>query len=216
VSVLVVFDLDGTITRRDSMMPFVFRWLAGRPRHWWRLPLAIPTLLQFALGRADRGDLKGMLLHVTLGGMSRTSIDTWARGFVRELIATGLFPDALERIQFHRKAGHRLVLMSASVDCYVPMVGRELGFSETVCTQVRWLADGRLDGRLSAINCRGVEKLRQLRLLRERLRPDEVWAYGNSRADLVHMMEVTHGVYVNGSLKDVPATATHIECVRWV
>jgi hypothetical protein len=44
----------------------------------------------------------------------------------------------------------------------------------------------------------------------------ESWAYGNSRADLLHMQQVTHGVYVNGSPSDLPPDAQHIRCERWV
>ena len=52
---LVFFDLDGTITRRDTLLPYV---LAYATRSGWRLAAALgvaPTLLKFTLGRADHG-----------------------------------------------------------------------------------------------------------------------------------------------------------------
>ena len=212
---LAVFDLDGTITRRDSFSPFVFGWLARQPWRGWRLPLALPTLIRFALGSANRGELKGQLLHVTLGGRSRTTVNEWARRHVAKLIERGLLEDAVERIRSHRQAGHRLVLMSASPDCYVRLVGTELGFDETICSMVHWNEDGTLDGRLVGANCRGPEKVRQWRALIERLHPEESWAYGNSRADLPHLLLATHGIYVNGSVRDLPVDATQVECIRW-
>lgn len=212
---IAFFDLDGTITRRDSMLPFVFRWLARRPTRWWRLLLLLPTLLAFAMGRADRGALKGQLLHVTLGGLPRTSVESWAGVFADSLLRRGVFAAALERIEFHRQAGHYLVLMSASVDCYVPQLGLRLGFDETLCSPVRWQADGTLDGRLDGPNCRGEQKVLHLRAMLERIPAAESWAYGNSRADIPHLLCVAHGVYVNGSAADIPAGATHVECVQW-
>ena len=212
---LAIFDLDGTITRRDTFTPFVFLWLARRPLRWWRLAGALPTLLAFLLGRADRGDLKGQLLHVTLGGAERSTLEAWSEAFVTRLLRTGVHAEALERIHWHRAAGHRLVLMSASVDCYVPLIGRRLGFSDTVCSRVRWRTDGRLDGRLEGPNCRGARKLAVFRELLAERPVNETWGYGNSRADVAHLVAVTHPVYVNGDPGPLPSGAPAFECVRW-
>ena len=212
---LAVFDLDGTITRRDTFTPYVFRWLALRPHRWWRLAGMIPVSLAFATGRADRGALKGQLLHVTLGGQSRTTVQAWSSAFVARLLRSGVHAGALERIRWHQAAGHRLVLMSASVDCYVALVGERLGFDTTICSRARWDRDGRLDGRLDGPNCRGERKLEVLReLLREEM-VNESWGYGNSRADVPHLLAVTHPVYVNGDPGPLPAGAPAFERVTW-
>ena len=212
---LAIFDLDGTISRRDTFTPYVFGWLARHPARWWRLILMLPTLLAFALGRASRGHLKGQLLHQTLGGLPRHAVQQWTAQHVHHLLQHGLFATALERIRWHREAGHYLVLMSASVDCFVPALGSALGFDETICSQARWNFDDTLDGRLIGANCRGEEKLRQLRALKARLSPDDIWAYGNSRADLIHMREATQGVYVNGPSRDLSSALSHIVNERW-
>jgi phosphatidylglycerophosphatase C len=212
---LAVFDLDGTITRHDPFNPYVFTWLARRPLRWWRLLGVLPTLLAFALGRADRGALKGQLLHVTLGGLQRSTVQAWSETFVGRLLQAGVHAEALERIRWHRAAGHRLVLMSASVDCYVALVGERLGFDVTVCSRARWRDDGRLDGRLEGPNCRGARKLEILRELEREETVNESWGYGNSRADVAHLLAVTHPVYVNGDPGPLPPGAPAFECVRW-
>ena len=67
----------------------------------------------------------------------------------------------------HRRAGDYLVLMSASTDLYVPVISRQLGFDETICTEVRW--DGEcLNGSLTTPNRKGEEKARCFTALRER------------------------------------------------
>ena len=45
--------------------------------------------------------------------------------------------DALAALQVHRAAGDHLVLLSASPDLYVPLIGRLLGFERTLCTEIR-------------------------------------------------------------------------------
>jgi len=212
---LAVFDLDGTITRHDSLTPYVLGFLKRRPWRLFRLAMVLPTLLRFALGAADRGELKGSLIHWTLGGSSRQEIDAWTARFVPHLIAHGLFHDALEHIARHRSNGDVLVLMSASPEFYVPAIARELGFSEVTCTGVRWVGE-RLDGRLTTPNCRGEEKVRRFQALQASHAGLPTTAYGNADSDLAHLKLASRGVLVNG---DEPtrrrAVREGVVCESW-
>ncbi|MDE2337971.1 MAG: HAD-IB family phosphatase [Gammaproteobacteria bacterium] len=211
---LAIFDLDGTITRHDTLAPYVLGFLL---RHPWRIPRALgvlPALLGFALGLCGRGPLKSALMRSALGGVHRSQLDAWSEQFVTRLLAQGTFAAARARIAEHAQAGDRLVLMSASPDLYVPVIGRALGFEEVICTGVRWRAE-RLDGRLSTPNRQGEEKVHCLRALRARL-PGPASAYGNSSADLAHLVQVEHGVLVNGSARARRAAArAGLTCERW-
>jgi phosphatidylglycerophosphatase C len=209
-----IFDLDGTITRHDTLMPLVLRRLSRRPWRLLRLLAVVPALLRFAADR-DRGALKQSLLRATLRGTPRAELAAFAREFVRDKIARGCFRDALATVRRHRDAGHHLVLMSASVDFYVPEFGRQLGFDQVISTEVRWDGD-RLDGALISANRRGEEKARCLRELFLR-RPDpETFAYGNSASDLPHLRLVRHGMLVNGSAAARRAAVElGVACVDW-
>ena len=122
---LAIFDLDGTITRHDTLFPFVLRWLARRPWHLPRLLPVVPAALRFLFDR-DRALLKQALLRATLRGTTRAEIREFSARFVSDKISRGCFHDALAAIRRHRDAGHHLVLMSASVDFYVPEFARQL------------------------------------------------------------------------------------------
>lgn len=210
---LAVFDLDGTVTRFDTLGPFLALCLWHLPWRAPRLLWAIPALLQFTFER-DRGALKGALLRAVLGGMTRTQLQLIAEQLVRWLLRRGVYRQALAAIQSHREHGDRLVLMSASTELYVPQLAFALGFDEVICTPLRWRADGRLDGRLAGANCRGEEKRRQLTALIERWRSARVYAYGNSGADLPHLQLAHQGYLVNGAaqLRSLPST---VERLRW-
>lgn len=210
---LAVFDLDGTITRHDTLMPFVLACVLRRP---WRLPrlLLIPPLALAFLFHRDRGRFKGALLRATIGGLPRAWLTARAGDFVPRLLERGLFAEALSAIEHHRAQGDRLVLMSASVDLYVPQIGQALGFGETICTQVRWNENGRLDGRLATANCRGEEKRRCLQALIARQGPSRVYAYGNSGSDLPHMRLAQQAFLINGPSRRIGSSAT-IQSLRW-
>ena len=213
-STLAIFDLDGTITRHDTLWPFISGYLLRHPVRWWRLPLCLAPVLRYFTSGRDRGALKGAIIHVTLGGLPRAQLEPWAASFTQRLLRTGLYAEALTCIAAHRRAQAHLVLLSASPDLYVPKIAAALGFDECICTEVRWRADGRLDGALASANRRGAEKTRCVRLLLAERQPLLVHAYGNSRADLDHLQLVSAGTYVNGrpwEVQDLPS----VRAVRW-
>ena len=139
------FDLDGTISHRDTLLPYVARYLLHHPWRLWRLAGVLPPLLGLVTGRADRGALKGELIHAVLGGITAAEVEAWNARSLPHLLERGLFSAARAAIDAHRRHGDHLVLMSASVDLYVPELGRQLGFDATICSGVLWHA-GRLDG----------------------------------------------------------------------
>jgi phosphatidylglycerophosphatase C len=211
---LAVFDLDGTITRRDTLGPFLWGFLWRRPWRLLRGLLVLPAAARFVFNR-DRGALKGAVIHGLLGGARRRSLARWAERYVAELLSDGLYAEALTAIAMHRTRADRLLLMSASTDLYVPLIGRALGFNEIICTEVRWRADGRLDGRLASANCRGEEKRRCLAALIARDAPGRVYAYGDSRADLAHMQLVQEAYLVNASPRLAGRLAPQVQAIHW-
>jgi phosphatidylglycerophosphatase C len=213
--VLALFDLDGTITRHDTLLPYLCGFLRQRPAQLLRLPQALPPLARFALGRADRGELKAAWIRAVLGGCTRAQLQDWTTRFVPHLIGHGLIAAALAAIEAHRRAGDQLVLLSASPDLYVPAIGRDLGFDEVLCTGVEWNGE-HLSGRLSTPNRRGAEKARCLEALRLQYAPLPIVAYGNAAGDLQHLALADRAVLVNGSAHARRAAARlGVACVTW-
>jgi phosphatidylglycerophosphatase C len=164
----------------------------------------------------DRAALKQSLLRATLRGTTRQELAAASEEFVRDTIEHRCFRDALSTIRRHREAGHHLVLMSASVDFYVPEFGRQLGFDQVISTGVGWNGD-RLDGTLTTPNRRGAEKARCLRELIAERGDSDVFAYGNAASDLPHLAIARHGLLVNGSLSARRAAADRgIATADWV
>lgn len=196
---LAVFDLDGTVTRRDTFVPYLRGWLKRHPdraRH-----RALPSAIgRYLAGNDDRGRLKSDLIRIYMSGAVRADVEAWSGEFVAGLGDEALLPGAIAAIERHRAAGDRLVLLSASVDLYVPLIGSQLGFHESVCTGIAW-QDGRLEGSLTTPNRRGTEKLRCIELLRQRHPGLFIAAYGNSRSDLAHLAAVDRPCLVNGAFR---------------
>ena len=211
---IAIFDLDGTITHRDTLFPLVLRQLAQRPLQLLRLLLLLPAVVRFGFDR-DRGLLKQSLLRATLRGTPRATLERTSREFVTDTIARRCFRDALTAIRRHRDQGHHLVLMSASVDFYVPEFGRQLWFDQVISTGVAWQGD-QLDGTLTTPNRRGEEKAHCLRALVAERNDNHTFAYGNSDSDLPHLKLARHGLLVNGSpAARRAAAAVHVAVAEW-
>jgi phosphatidylglycerophosphatase C len=195
---VALFDLDGTLTWRDTLLPFLMRYALHHPQRLLRLSSLLPATLSYLADR-DRGLLKSRFIRAAMGGDVRVRVDSWADDYVSGLMARETFrAEALSVVEEHRAAGDRLVLLSASPDLYVPRIGALLGFERTLCTEVSWRQD-RLEGALRTPNRRGEEKSRCLAWLRTQYPGLPVVAYGNSASDLPHMRKADQALLVNAN-----------------
>ena len=204
-SVVAAFDVDGTLTTRDCVTPFLRR-AAGT-----KLALTVarhPLSVGAALARRDRDDLKELAARA-LHGIPAAELDRLGEAFAGEIEARLLRTDTVARLRRHRELGDGVLLASASFEAYLVPLARRLGADAVICTRLEVGADGRLTGRLDGRNCRGEEKARRVRewLDRERLGEAELWAYGDSAADAPFLALADHPVWVQGVAiePDLPA-----------
>ena len=80
---------------------------------------------------------------------------------------------AVERIQWHRRQGHLLLLATGSLDLYAVAIGDLLGFHQVVATRAAWV-DDRIAGGFEGGNLRGEAKLAGVRRALSLVRPTAV------------------------------------------
>jgi phosphatidylglycerophosphatase C len=213
---VVVFDLDGTLTRSDTYVGFLIHVLGKRPHKVFRLPLLAINVLQHKLGQKDNTWLKKRFLSDILAGYHRTTLSDWADSFTRKLIRKSLHADALEKLNFHLAQGDELVLLTASLDLYVEHVGRQLGFDTIICTQTSWI-NGILEGDLLGDNCYGENKLNRLQDWLDDNQDKVIeLAYADHESDLPVLETAKTGVVINPSsrLADI-AKERGLEIQQW-
>jgi phosphatidylglycerophosphatase C len=213
-AVLAIFDLDGTLTRRDTLLPYLVGFLAPRPARWLRLLSVVAAVASFAVGRSDRDRCKEHIVRACLGGANRDELGQHTQRFVTRLLERGMHSRALAVLEAHRAGGARLVLLSASADLYVREIATRLGFHECICTELSW--DGqRLIGTFASANRRGEEKSVVVRAIRART-SGSIAAYGNASSDLPHLELTDYPLLVNGSAgARALALARGIPCELW-
>lgn len=128
-----------------------------------------------------------------------------------EVLSKRLYTDAVTEINRQRKAGIRVIIVSASTDCYMRTVARKLGADSLLCTRCETDAAGRYTGRLTGENCRGEEKTRRIAayLAEQGLNDAEiVSAWGDSLGDLpmLSMAKMGHAINPRRKMqKNLPA-----------
>jgi len=178
------------------MAPFLRR-VAGN-----RLPLALlrhPVRFVGALLRRDVDQVKALACGA-VRGLEESVLAREGEAFARRVHEGWLRPDTVARLRRHRELGHRVVLVSASLEPYLTPLGALLGVDGVVCTRLELGRDGRATGKLGSANCRGPEKERRLRawLEREGLAGAELWAYGDSAGDQELLGMAEHPQRVDG------------------
>ena len=185
--VLAAFDVDGTLTRRDCVVPF-FHAVAGGVALARAGALHFSGVAKVAARRGNRDELKVAFAKALFGGRDGQQIAAIGRRFAAETI-----PGWLQR------QGHQVVLVSASFGEYLHPLGESLGVDDVLCTEFERGSDGRLTGNLVGANCRGREKVRRLEMLYAD-KPAEIWAYGDSSGDDAMLAWATNPIRVGKSL----------------
>lgn len=211
--VVAAFDVDGTLTVRDCVRPFLER-VGGRRSIATALARRPIETARGAL-RHDRDALKDVVVGGVYRGRSVAAVAAAGREFAHAVAERMLRDDTLGRLRWHQRMGHRTVFVSASLASYLEPLALRLGVERALCTDVA--TDHQHDhtvyaDRLAGPNCRAQEKLVRLRrwLDDEGIEEAEIWAYGDSRGDRELLAAAHHPIWVRG----VTLAATPPEFVR--
>jgi phosphatidylglycerophosphatase C len=202
---VAAFDVDGTLTVRDCVRPFLVR-VGG----WGGVSKALvrrPAASVGAVVRRDRDRMKELVVGGVLRGRQIAQVEQMGESFADYVASRWLRTDTVERLRWHQRAGHRIVLVSASLSPYLRPLGRRLGVDGVLCAEPLRDGDSFGDG-LDGGNCRAAEKVRRLEswLREHELSTATVWAYGDSAGDRELLARADHAVLVTDRmLEAVPS-----------
>lgn len=183
---VAAFDFDGTLSRRDTLVPFLAS-CAGRRRFASAAARLGLTSRRRGVALADRDAQKEALIAELFSGRDVEQLREAGRRYARDLLANELRPAVLDRLHRHRHCGHEVVFVSASLVYYLEPLAEQLDVQAVIAVEPE-VHDGRLTGALARPNVRAEQKAVRLREWlgapsQGPLEGVELWAYGNSSGD---------------------------------
>ena len=196
--VLALFDLEGTVLRANLVQQYLWLRQADHgaalwPREVTRIMGRLPRLL--GAERRDRSEFIRTFLRLHKG-MKVTDVQRLVSGSVGRRLRAHVLPEALARVEEHRAAGHRTVLVTGGVDLLAEVLAP--WFDEVVATGLH-SRDGVLTGFLSSPPIVGEARAAWLKQYAQATGIDlaHSYGYGDSLADASWLQLLGHPVAVN-------------------
>jgi fatty acyl-CoA reductase len=197
--VLAVFDVDGTLVETNVVEYFLWMRLRSQPVEEW--PSFMAQMLREAprwlyLERRSRAEFQRSfyreydgLDYEVMKGLGREALDA--------VTLRRIYPEGMRRIREHKRAGHRVLLLTGALDVVVEPLA-ELLEVEVDCAHLL-VRDGRLTGDLQAPPPAGEARgtLLEEYAARNGIVLSESFAYADSLSDLPMLELVGTPVAVN-------------------
>jgi len=217
---IAFFDLDRTLIAGYSIVAIAReRMRQGlNPGKWKDSTAILREIIALQRGK-DKGP-KGSGYHRlvkalcrSLKGVSEDSLAQLGEQAYENSIARTLYNEAIALVEAHRRAGHKLVIVTAATRYQAEPIARVLGIDEVCCTALE-VDGGKFTGRPLAPLCFGEGKVMAARRVSRRLGVslEDCWFYSDSSDDLPLLKKVGHPVVVNPSEK----LAAHAEQKHWL
>lgn len=204
---LAIFDIDFTITKKETLMQFFRYSIIKDKRNLRFLPRAAISGAFYGVGIYDEKRVKETFLKF-IDSVEEEKLQLLVKDFYRDCLSNILYTDAIEMIRKLKKEGYLIYLISASPEFYVnefydiPEVDMIIG------TKFEF-KDGIFMRKMLGNNCKGEEKVVRLKevLEKEKLEVDfkESYMFSDSLSDLP-LLELVGKPYLinyNKKYKDI-------------
>jgi HAD superfamily hydrolase (TIGR01490 family) len=148
--VLAVFDVDGTLVETNVVEYFLWMRLRAQPLEEW--PAFMARMLRQAprwlyLERRSRADFQRSFYR-EYDGLDPEVMRRLGREALDAVTLRRIYPEGMRRIREHKRAGHRVLLLTGALDVVVEPLAELLGV-EVDCAHLL-VRDGRLSGDLES------------------------------------------------------------------
>jgi HAD superfamily hydrolase (TIGR01490 family) len=157
---LAIFDVDFTITSKETLIEF-YRFIVGKhPGKISRLPQAAASGLFYKLRIHDEKAAKEMFLKY-LTSFSEAEICMLSKEFYEKVLLNLLYRDGLNKIKELKAKGCRVILNSASPEFYLDHLYGIEGVDKVIGTKFLF-ENGKFPSKMVGFNNKGEEKVRRL------------------------------------------------------
>lgn len=180
-SPVVFFDFDGTLTTKDTLMPFL-KFVVGSPAFYAKLLVISPVLIAYFLKLIRNDVAKQLVLKWYLSGYPIDELFNVGSRFSKEILPSMLRVEGIERLRWHQQQEHECVLVSASLDVYLNSWVKTEKIDALLSSQLA-VEEKKVTGKLEGANCFGENKVQRILCWLNGRTPPFIYAYGDSKGD---------------------------------
>lgn len=178
---IAVFDFDGTITRKDTLLEFI-KFCVGKRAFITGFALHLPFLIAYKLKLYPNWKVKQMIFSYFYKNTSYDTFIELGKQFKTE-INKMLNPNVWQEVKKHQNNGNDVYIVSASIYEWIQPWATENGITHVISTTIETDDKKLITGRFLSKNCYGKEKVNRF-LSEEPNRNNYVlYAYGDSHGD---------------------------------
>lgn len=191
---IAIFDFDGTITRKDTLLEFI-RFAKGNVSFYKGLLRNIFILIAFKLKIYPNWKAKQKIFAYFFKGMTLVEFNKTCEFFFEKKHEELLYASAIKQIQTYVAKHVDVIIVSASIENWVVPFGRYLKVNQVIGTRIETDANGFLTGRFLTANCYGIEKVQRLKDVLPDRASCYLIAYGDSKGDRELLKYADKGFY---------------------
>lgn len=178
---IAFFDFDGTVTNKDSLEEFI-KFSLGTQNYYKGLLLLSPLLVGYKLGIFSNSYAKGKLIYHFFKGWDIISFRETAERYSKTEIDKIVRKKAHNRIQWHLEQNHEVVIVSASLGCWLKPWCAKNGL-ELISTTLKIDNKSNISSEFNGKNCHGRQKVKRILDTYNLSDFQKVYAYGDSKGD---------------------------------
>lgn len=191
---IAVFDFDGTITRKDTLLEFI-KFSKGK----WALLKGFlyysPLLVAYKLGLYPNWKVKQKIFSYFYKGIELTKFNQLCKDFFNSEKDKLLYASAIKQIQKYKEEDVTTIIISASIINWVEPFGRYLNIDTILGTTIETDKTDKLTGHFLSPNCYGIEKVKRLKEVLPQNEKYYIIAYGDSKGDKELLKYANQGFY---------------------
>lgn len=177
---LALFDFDGTLTHRDSLLDFILYSCGWRKTIVGAVKLS-PVLVRYKLGYMKNDKSKEYVLQYFFGGWTKYAFTEAGNSYANKRLPDILKNEAFSKLQWHLNEGHEVAIVSASLEDWIYAWASSLGIN-LIATKAE-VSGGLLTGKFQSRNCYGTEKVKRVKEQYDLNKYETIFAYGDSNGD---------------------------------
>jgi phosphatidylglycerophosphatase C len=189
---IIVFDFDGTITRKDTFLEFI-KFSRGNYRFYKMFLIFAPILLAMKLNLYPNWKAKKKIFSCLYRNVKISQFNEWCKEFSFEIDKIVRLK-AIDAILKHKNNKDKIIIISASIENWIKPWAKNLGIEIVLGTRIE-TNNGLITGNFLSKNCYGEEKVKRLLEIYPLRNEYELIAYGDSKGDRELILYSDKGYY---------------------